>query len=143
MRNSKLHFEQVPVALVKERLEERLQQKEKATTGKFFRAETSILPAGSCTSRLDGSVKMAGATEIPDGWEHPDWQRPVHEALVELDREKLKVRVAEAEAAIFQRLQALSQNPDHSAELQALSDAVASLRVVKRETLDFPEWEKK
>jgi hypothetical protein len=131
MQNSKLHFEQVPLELVKKRLEQRSQKKEKATSGKFY--------PGSCASRLDGTVKMAVATEIHDGWEHPEWQRPVHEALVELDMEKLKVRVAAAEAAIFQRLQALSQIPDHSNERQALSDAVASLRVVKRETLAFPE----
>ena len=62
---------------------------------------------------------------------------------VELDREKLPQRVAAAETAIFNRLQAISQSSDHRAEHQAIEDALAALRVLKRENLGFPDWEKK
>jgi hypothetical protein len=78
-----------------------------------------------------------------DDLQYPDWQSPVQEALIELDKDKLKALVAEAEAAIFYRLQAISQDTDHTAERQAIQDAVATLRVVKREGLEFPDWEKK
>jgi hypothetical protein len=115
MRRLRTHFEQIPVEAVKK------------------------IIAG-------GSLKMAtsfGMEYRDDGLQYPDWQSPVQGALLELDRDKLKARVAEAEAAIFNRLQAISQDTDHTAERQAIEDALANLRVVKRESLGFPDWEKK
>jgi hypothetical protein len=69
------------------------------------------------------------------------WQIEYHAALLELDPEKLSARVAEAEAAIFKRLQALSESGDGHAEHQAIEAAVAALLVIKGERLAFPEWE--
>src|SRR2546425_11815189 len=60
-----------------------------------------------------------------------------------LDPETLRERVAAAETAIFNRLQAISQGSNHTAERQAIEDALASLRVLKRDNLGFPDWEKK
>jgi hypothetical protein len=40
-----------------------------------------------------------------------NWQKVVHEALVKLNPEKLKAKVAEAEEAIFKRLQVLGKDP--------------------------------
>ena len=74
---------------------------------------------------------------------YPQWQNEYAAALVELDREKLPERVAASEAAIFNRLQTISQSSDHRAEHQAIDDALAALRVLKRENLGFPDWEKK
>jgi hypothetical protein len=45
--------------------------------------------------------------------------------------------------AIFNRLQAISQGSNHTAERQAIEDALASLRVLKRDNLGFPDWENK
>ena len=72
---------------------------------------------------------------------YPEWQNELRAALLELDREKLRDRIATAEAAIFDRLQAISHDPDHTAERQAIE--LASLRVLKRDVLGFPDWEKK
>jgi len=88
---------------------------------------------------------MAGAIELGDHRDdlaYPDWQKPVQAALVELDKDKLKERVAEADAAIFERQQAISQSRDHHAEREAIEYALANLRVVKREILEFPDWQK-
>ena len=74
---------------------------------------------------------------------YPQWQNEYAAALVELDREKLPERVAAAETAIFNRLQTISQSSDHRAEHQAIEDALAALRVLKRENLGFPDWGKK
>src|SRR5262245_2559700 len=74
---------------------------------------------------------------------YPDWQQDYQAALLELDPQKLLERVAEVEAVIFKRLQAISHNPDHVAERQAIDDALASLRVLKTENLGFSDWEKK
>jgi len=71
----------------------------------------------------------------------PEWQRQYQAALMELDRKKLPERVLEAENAIFQRLQSLAVSRNGMAERQAIEDALGSLRVLKREQLDFPDWE--
>jgi hypothetical protein len=74
---------------------------------------------------------------------YPEWQREFEAALLEQDREKLLAQVGAAEAAIFNRLQATSQSPDHEAERHAIRDAVEKLRILKRDSLGFPDWEKK
>ena len=74
---------------------------------------------------------------------YPEWQRELDAALSEHDREKLFEQVMAAEAAIFNRLQAISQNAAHEAERHAIRDAVAKLRILKRDELGFPDWEKK
>ena len=52
-----------------------------------------------------------------------EWQKIFQEALVEVNPEKLKEKIAESEAAIFQRLQALQPGPDHVEELRGQDDA--------------------
>jgi hypothetical protein len=86
------------------------------------------------------------ATEDPPSPEilYPAWQNEYQAAIVELDRKKLPERVAAAEAAIFKRLQQLSQSSsDDFAERQAIEDALHGLRVLQRDELGFPDWEKK
>ena len=69
---------------------------------------------------------------------YPEWQNKYQVALLELDRKKLLERVTAAETAIFNRIQAIS--PEHAAERQAIEDAIASLRVLKTEKLNYPDW---
>ncbi len=86
---------------------------------------------------------MADANPPSPNIFYPEWQHEFRAALLELDTEKLRERVAAAETAIFKRLQAISQGSNHTAERQAIEDALASLRVLKRDNLGFPDWEKK
>jgi hypothetical protein len=74
---------------------------------------------------------------------YPEWQAEYQAALLELDPKQLLERVKAAETAIFNRLQVLSGSNNSRAERQAIEDALASLRVLKRESLGFPDWEKK
>jgi len=74
---------------------------------------------------------------------YPEWQHDYEVALLELDPQKLSERIANAEAAIFKRLQAISQSPNHVAERHAIEDALANVLVLKKESLGFPDWEKK
>jgi hypothetical protein len=74
---------------------------------------------------------------------YPEWQAECLAALLELDPKKLFECVSTAEAAIFKRLQALSNNADGNAERQAIEDALADLRILKRDNLGFSDWEKK
>ncbi len=68
------------------------------------------------------------------------WQEPLQEALVETNPDKLRERVAEAEAAIFVRLQSLAQSSNGAVEKQALQDASQLLLSLKKEALKFPDW---
>jgi len=68
------------------------------------------------------------------------WQKPLRDALLELDPEQLQRKVTEAETAIFERLQELSLTPDSTEERRALQDATNSLRVLKKESLQYPDW---
>jgi hypothetical protein len=74
---------------------------------------------------------------------YPEWQHEYLAALVELDPKTLFERVAAAETAIFDRLQAISRSSDSHAEREAIEDALAGLRTLKRDNLGFPDWEKK
>jgi hypothetical protein len=73
---------------------------------------------------------------------YPEWQEPLREALLELDKDRLKARVAAAETAIFKRLQTISRTADNQEERQAIEDGLANLRVLKRDILGFPDWER-
>jgi hypothetical protein len=68
---------------------------------------------------------------------YPDWQKPYHDALLELNPEKLIQLVSEAERAILSRLQEIRLNSDNRLEVQAIEDAINGLRVLKNETVMF------
>jgi hypothetical protein len=74
---------------------------------------------------------------------YPEWQLEYQDVLLETDPKKLARRVAEAEVAIFKRLQALSRSPAGQAERQAIRDAAHVLGAIKRDELGFPDWELK
>jgi len=66
---------------------------------------------------------------------YPRWQACYRDALVELDQDKLIERVREAERAIGDRLEVLPSSCETLMEMQAIRDALANLRCLKRETL--------
>ncbi len=74
---------------------------------------------------------------------YPQWLKEYEVALLEPEAEMLSKRVEAAEAAIYKRLQQISQDSDHHAERQVIEDALAVLRVLKREQLASPDWERK
>ena len=88
-------------------------------------------------------VKKIVGLEDKERLKYPEWQQPLQEALVEFDPDKLKHRVADTETAIYKRLQAISQDSDHAAERQAIDNALASLRFLKRGSLRYPDWAEK
>jgi len=68
---------------------------------------------------------------------YPDWQKPYHDALMELNPQELVQRVSEAERAILSRLQEIRLSSDNRLEVQAIEDAINALRVLKNETVIF------
>src|SRR5712691_10842165 len=67
---------------------------------------------------------MADASPSSPKILYPGWQHEFRAALLELDTEKLRERVAAAETAIFNRLRAISHSSDTHAERQAIQDAL-------------------
>jgi hypothetical protein len=72
-------------------------------------------------------------SELP----YPEWQETYHDALLELNPQKLVQRVNEAETAILSRLQEIRIGSDSRMEAQAIEDALNGLRVLKNETVKF------
>ena len=64
-------------------------------------------------------------------WTYPEWQKPYHEALTELNPAMLRERVLAAEAAIFRREQALAHQPDADRERTAIRDALRALTTLR------------
>lgn len=83
--------------------------------------------------RHDHSTTQTG-WEPAGGLPYPEWQKPVQEALIELDENKFERRIAAAETAIFNRLRAIAGSSNHGAERQAIEDALALLRALKRDS---------
>jgi hypothetical protein len=111
MPRSKTNFEQIPVAVVKRIATEDVTE-----------------------------LTIADLSEITEyNPQYPRWRALLQQALLEFDKEKLQARVAEVETAIFQRQQEIVQTADGRAELQAMDDAMATLRILKRESLGFPD----
>jgi len=82
-------------------------------------------------------------THEPIGTGHRDhaWKNLVAEAVAESIPKKLQEKIAVAEAAIFERLQALAANSHpHSAEIRELREASAALLALKTDVLRFPDW---
>ena len=89
---------------------------------------------------------MTQQDSSPSNLRYPAWQREYEASLREPDPKKLLECVHAVEAAIFNRLQELAQsseNTDHKAEEQAIAEALKTLRVLKRDKLQFPDWETK
>lgn len=78
--------------------------------------------------------------ENVNGFKYPQWQKPLQAALIELDQQRLKEKVAEAEAAIVQRLQELGDSTDSTEERQALATASSSLLALQKMVLEYPGW---
>jgi len=74
---------------------------------------------------------------------YPEWQHEYEAAVLELDPKKVLERLTAAETAIFNRLQAMSHSSGCAGERQAIENAQAMLRVLKRGNLGSPDWEKK
>jgi hypothetical protein len=71
---------------------------------------------------------------------YPEWQTSYREALQEVDKQKLEAKIHLAEWKIFQRLQTISADSDHHEERSAIADALNALRFLKRDKLDYPDW---
>jgi hypothetical protein len=69
-----------------------------------------------------------------EGLKYPEWQGLLRDAILEFSPQKLSAKVQKVETAIFERMQALSCDSDYHHERDALNDALATLRILKRET---------
>ena len=66
---------------------------------------------------------------------YPSWQTPLRQALLEGKPEKLAKKIREVEARISERLLEMASDTGRRDERQAIADAAAILRVLKKEEL--------
>jgi hypothetical protein len=66
---------------------------------------------------------------------YPSWQTPLRQALLEGNPEKLAKKIREVEVRISERLLEMAPDTDPQDERQAIVDAAAILRVLKKEEL--------
>lgn len=130
---TKTYFEQVPLEIVRQ-----IAKQEEAGVNVNSNGLGIVDSSGSRSETVDRS---SGASEDDQGLQYPRWQKVCQEALTELQPDKLKERIAVAEAAVVARLQELANGSEGQAERQALLDVTSSLRFLKRDTLKFPDWE--
>jgi hypothetical protein len=74
------------------------------------------------------------------GLKFPEWQIPLEDAIVESDLKKLPARIHAVETLISERLTQLDSSKDGGAEREAIKTALNVLRAIKRERLNFPDW---
>ena len=74
--------------------------------------------------------------------EYPEWQKAFREALLEVNPQNIPARIFAAEMAILVRMTALQTSSDGHREREAIEDALSGLRVLQREKLAYPAWEK-
>jgi hypothetical protein len=78
---------------------------------------------------------------IDTGRRDHSWKNLVADAVAESSPKKLQEKIAVAEAAIFERSQALAANSHpQSAEVRELREASATLLALKTNVLKFPDW---
>ena len=67
-----------------------------------------------------------------------EWQALYTAAIYERDFSKLRLRISEAETAIFSRIQDLAQDADSTRERESIANALSSLRALQRNLLRCP-----
>jgi hypothetical protein len=88
----------------------------------------------------EASVATQDNSPSPSEQNFPTWWPAFELALAQRDDKPLVERVNAAEAAIFLRLQALSSSGDGQVERAAIAVAMRTLRAIKTEKLNYPDW---
>jgi hypothetical protein len=133
MQNSKTHFEQIPVELVKKIIASARDGGNDSVS--FEGPATKTEPHATAIQSLHTDIQNCRspiASKSDEFIDYPEWQSLYKEALLEIDTDKLKQKIVAAEAAIAKRATTLSRIGLRNAEWQAIEDALAFLRVLGR-----------
>ena len=71
---------------------------------------------------------------------YPKWQAPLQEVIFEPDRKKLGDKIQKLEVLILERVLQLQLESDGDSEQEAINDALSILRALKRDKLDYSDW---
>ena len=139
MATTRTHFHRIPVRLVKQKIaigEALLEERNRRAnlTGPLPGPSVQIPAAHSEVSMKEGPMKEEDLTQSTRRPSSASWQKFYREALLELDKENLKIRVAKAESAMRERLQEIAPTGE-PVELREIEDAIATLRALRRTEL--------
>ncbi len=138
MRKLETHFDQISLEIVKGTAKPNARDEKPAQkTTKRIQTSTSKLRGFSSRRKTKDesrnlAMKLSMNKRTDEPIPYPEWQRPLLNALLELDDKKLGQRVADAEAAISRRLELIARDPKQLTERLAIEDALASLRILKK-----------
>ena len=142
MLNAKPQFEQIPVEVVRKIIQRYVSSPRQAESASPVTEDSAKhrAPHIEPDRGSKGELEMGDLSADPSSLQYPEWQKALQEALLEFDKDKLKVRIAKAEAAILKRQQIISQSTTLAdGEQQALRDGLASLSLLKRQALGSPD----
>jgi hypothetical protein len=138
MFRTKTHFDQVPVRLIKEKIAMAEAQPDTGIPDVISKSYSS--EAEPYSANFSGSSQLRTTNEkyndqgATGELMYPKWQKFYQDALLELDREKLKRKVIAAEGAMRDRLDEIAHTGE-PLELQAIEDAIGMLRALTRTEL--------
>jgi hypothetical protein len=72
----------------------------------------------------------------------PDWRELYSAAVMEPNPSHLATLLDDAEAALFRRLQVLSQNPDGRLERREINEALNKILRLRMQKLGWPDFPK-
>ena len=140
MPRTKTHFDQVPVRLIKEKIARAEAQPGPTPVtadviSRFRSPETEPYSSNFREFSQKATMNEKDTDQSATGQlMYPKWQKLYEDALLELDREKLTMRVAAAESAMRDRLEEIAHTGE-PLELQAIEDAIGMLRALTRTEL--------
>jgi hypothetical protein len=140
MPKTKTHFDQVPVRLIKEKIAMAEAQAETMTVSPDVIGKPSSPENEPYTPNFSGfsQERTMGENDTNQSASgelmYSKWQKFYEDALLELDREKLRMKVVAAEKAMRDRLEEIAHTGE-PLELQAIEDAIGILRALTRTEL--------
>ena len=72
---------------------------------------------------------------------YPAWEKPYRKVIREADRQRLHKLMQEAEGAIFESLQRLSDSPNGAEEREAIRKACDNLLRIRTDILGWPSFD--
>ena len=84
---------------------------------------------------------MANSSDRDKDFEFPAWEREYQAAIAETNPLRLGEKIHAAETAMSRRLNEIKNAPAHSAERQAIEEAMAALHKIQIKTFGHSDWQ--
>ncbi len=146
--SDRTYFEQVPLDTVRKLLEKMPNSKKgmrPATEGTRRQWKAGRRAQGNQVTEVSGTARQEWPSQEDESAEralkYPAWQAPLHDVILEFNRDRLAEKAQKVEMLIAGRLQQLREEHDSRDEQEAIYFALSVLRGIKRDKLGYPDWQ--